>query len=106
MVALSVSFGQRGRQKKPVCLYTYAYRSQGCSYFVDKEYRKGVHWLETLRLRRTKILQAGYDVSCSVAMRSLHCPRTVRQSLERFVYESSTTVKKVLEQYTDNMTAT
>lgn len=30
--------------------------------FLDKEYRKGVHWLETLRLRRVKILQAGYNV--------------------------------------------
>ncbi|RDB29694.1 Rho GTPase-activating protein 27 [Hypsizygus marmoreus] len=37
----------------------------------DKEYRKGVHWLETLRLRRTKILEAGY------------------KSLEMFVEESS-----------------
>lgn len=29
----------------------------------DKEYRKGVHWLETLRLRRVKILESGYKVS-------------------------------------------
>lgn len=28
----------------------------------DKEYRKGVHWLETLRLRRTKILDNAYTV--------------------------------------------
>jgi hypothetical protein len=28
----------------------------------DKEYRKGVHWLETLRLRRTRILTSGYKV--------------------------------------------
>jgi hypothetical protein len=28
----------------------------------DREYRKGVHWLETLRLRRTKILEGGYKV--------------------------------------------
>jgi hypothetical protein len=28
----------------------------------DKEYRKGVHWLETLRIRRVKILEAGYMV--------------------------------------------
>ncbi|GLB36502.1 putative GTPase-activator protein for Rho-like GTPases [Lyophyllum shimeji] len=54
----------------------------------DREYRKGVHWLETLRLRRTKILEAGY------------------KSLEMFVEESSTIVKKALERYTDNMTAT
>ncbi|KAG1757960.1 hypothetical protein EDB19DRAFT_1660019 [Suillus lakei] len=54
----------------------------------DREYRKGVHWLETLRLRRTKILASGY------------------KSLETFVYEYSNTVKNVLEKYLDNMTAT
>ncbi|KAF7339971.1 Rho GTPase-activating protein 27 [Mycena venus] len=54
----------------------------------DKEYRNGVHWLETLRLRRIKILESGY------------------RSLEMFVQESSATVKKVLEKYTDNLTAT
>ncbi|KAJ6501691.1 hypothetical protein C8R47DRAFT_238374 [Mycena vitilis] len=54
----------------------------------DKEYRNGVHWLETLRLRRVKILESGY------------------RSLETFVQESSATVKQVLEKYTDNMTAT
>lgn len=32
---------------------------------LDREYRKGVHWLETLRLRRTKILESGYKVSYS-----------------------------------------
>ena len=30
----------------------------------DREYRKGVHWLETLSLRRTKILASGYQVIC------------------------------------------
>ncbi|KAF8973677.1 hypothetical protein BDZ97DRAFT_1900477 [Flammula alnicola] len=54
----------------------------------NREYRKGVHWLETLRLRRTKILEGGY------------------KSLEMFVDEASTTLKKVLEKYMDNMTAT
>ncbi|KAJ7770818.1 hypothetical protein DFH07DRAFT_255860 [Mycena maculata] len=54
----------------------------------DKEYRNGVHWLETLRLRRIKTLESGY------------------RSLETFVQESSATVKKVLEKYTDNMIAT
>ncbi|EGO28450.1 hypothetical protein SERLADRAFT_445900 [Serpula lacrymans var. lacrymans S7.9] len=54
----------------------------------DKEYRKGVHWLETLRLRRTKILEGAY------------------KSLEMFVHDYSTTVKGVLDQYVDNMTAT
>ncbi|KAG5648266.1 hypothetical protein DXG03_006225 [Asterophora parasitica] len=54
----------------------------------DREYRKGVHWLETLRLRRTKILEAGY------------------KSLEMFVEDSSIIVKKALKRYTDNMTAT
>ncbi|KAJ6519438.1 hypothetical protein C8R45DRAFT_1118001 [Mycena sanguinolenta] len=54
----------------------------------DKDYRNGVHWLETLRLRRIKILESGY------------------RSLEMFVQESSATVKNVLEKYTDNLTAT
>ncbi|KAK7058359.1 hypothetical protein VNI00_001993 [Paramarasmius palmivorus] len=54
----------------------------------DREYRKGVYWLETLRLRRTKTLESGYN------------------SLVMFAEECSETVKKVLEKYTDNMTAT
>ncbi|KAI0063187.1 RhoGAP-domain-containing protein [Artomyces pyxidatus] len=54
----------------------------------DKEYRKSVHWLETLRLRRVKILEAGYT------------------SLERFHFEASELVKKVLVMYADNMIAT
>ncbi|KAH9919137.1 uncharacterized protein B0H18DRAFT_882164 [Fomitopsis serialis] len=54
----------------------------------DKEYRKGVHWLETLRLRRVKILESGY------------------KSLEAFVRENAETVKSVLQKYTDNMVAT
>ncbi|KAK2461694.1 hypothetical protein APHAL10511_006157 [Amanita phalloides] len=54
----------------------------------DKEYRKGVHWLETLRRRRTKLLEAGYN------------------SLETFVKESSSLAKQILEKYMDNMAAT
>ncbi|TFK57655.1 RhoGAP-domain-containing protein [Heliocybe sulcata] len=54
----------------------------------DKEYRKAVHWLETLRLRRMKILEAGY------------------KSLEMFVFECAETVKNVLDKYIDNMIAT
>ncbi|KAI0662467.1 RhoGAP-domain-containing protein [Cubamyces menziesii] len=53
----------------------------------DKEYRKAVHWLETLRIRRVKILESGF------------------KSLESFIRESSETVKKVLEVYVDNLTA-
>jgi len=29
----------------------------------DKEYRKGIHWLETLRLRKVKTLEGGYKVN-------------------------------------------
>lgn len=54
----------------------------------DRDYRKGVHWLETLRLRRTKILESGY------------------KSLEMFVEEVSISMKRILEKYADNMTAT
>lgn len=45
-----------------VCLIiTYAERGP-VLHSLDKEYRKGVHWLETLRLRRIKILESGYQV--------------------------------------------
>jgi hypothetical protein len=30
---------------------------------LDKDYRKAVHWLETLRIRRIKTLEGGYNVS-------------------------------------------
>lgn len=39
------------------------------NFSTDREYRKGVHWLETLRLRRTKILASGYKV---IFLTSLH----------------------------------
>jgi hypothetical protein len=29
----------------------------------DKDYRKAIHWLETLRIRRVKTLEGGYNVS-------------------------------------------
>ncbi|EJD04273.1 uncharacterized protein FOMMEDRAFT_146262 [Fomitiporia mediterranea MF3/22] len=54
----------------------------------DKEYRKGVHWLETLRLRRSKILEGAF------------------QSLELFIDEAATQLKTVLEKYTANALAT
>ncbi|CDO72738.1 hypothetical protein BN946_scf184990.g21 [Trametes cinnabarina] len=53
----------------------------------DKEYRKAVHWLETLRIRRVKLLESGF------------------KSVESFVRESSETVKKAIEVYIDNLTA-
>ena len=30
---------------------------------LDKDYRKAVHWLETLRIGRIKTLEGGYNVS-------------------------------------------
>ncbi|KAG8831371.1 hypothetical protein FRC17_003252 [Serendipita sp. 399] len=54
----------------------------------DKEYRKGVHEMETLRLRREKILEAGYN------------------SLETLVLETSELMIKIVERYADNLTAT
>ncbi|EIN13461.1 RhoGAP-domain-containing protein [Punctularia strigosozonata HHB-11173 SS5] len=54
----------------------------------DKEYRRAVHWLETLRIRRSKTLEAAY------------------KSMELFVNEMSGAMKGVLERYTDNMIAT
>ncbi|KZS93245.1 RhoGAP-domain-containing protein [Sistotremastrum niveocremeum HHB9708] len=53
----------------------------------DKEYRKAVHWLETLRLNRIKILEGGY------------------KSLEIFAHECSYVMRKVLENYTSNLIA-
>lgn len=54
----------------------------------DKEYRKGVHAMETLRLRREKILEAGYT------------------SLETLVAETADLMVRVIERYSDNLTAT
>ncbi|KAG8954128.1 hypothetical protein FRC04_000348 [Tulasnella sp. 424] len=54
----------------------------------DNEYRKGVHWLETLRLRRAKTIRSGYT------------------SLEDFLWEQGATVQSVLQKYTDSLLAT
>ncbi|TDL28854.1 hypothetical protein BD410DRAFT_760544 [Rickenella mellea] len=54
----------------------------------DREYRKGVHWLETLRIRRVKILEGAF------------------KSLELFIAESGDIMKKVLDKYADNTAAT
>lgn len=55
-------FGLNVRPRRPVSTahLLHLLKAQNLS---DKEYRKGVHWLETLRLRRTKILEAAYTVS-------------------------------------------
>ena len=34
---------------------------------LDHEYRKGVHWLETLRIRKIKTLESAYRVRIRVA---------------------------------------
>lgn len=68
----------------------------------DKEYRKAVHWLETLRIRRVKILEGGYNVRHMPWYRSTSRTLSV-QSLERFVLEGTETVKKVLITYADTM---
>lgn len=36
----------------------------------DKEYRRGVHWLETLRLRRQTVLRSAYAVSPTYSFHS------------------------------------
>jgi len=59
-------------------------------HLLDRDYRKGVHWLETLRLRRTKTLENGYKVSAKSVF--VTCPklgsesRNVRRRISR-VYE-------------------
>jgi hypothetical protein len=51
---------------------------------LDKDYRKAVHWLETLRIRRIKTLEGGYNVSHTLCWRpyttNIICaePRTLR----------------------------
>ncbi len=70
--------------------------------YLDKDYRKAVHWLETLRIRRVKTLEGGYNVSDVLCPKLT--PRTSStQSLERFVYEGTETIKKVLVTYVDTM---
>jgi len=51
---------------------------------LDKDYRKAVHWLETLRIRRIKTLEGGYNVS-----RTLCC----RQDPMNVVCVESTTLR-------------
>lgn len=55
---------QSGRLKKPVSsIVTRVYAMRWLIVLcLDKEYRKAVHWLETLRLRRVKLLEGGYNV--------------------------------------------
>lgn len=69
----------------------------------DKEYRKAVHFLETLRIRRFKLLESGYTVRLDMNMLYLTCSDDIAQSMESFIRESSETVKNVLERYTDNL---
>jgi hypothetical protein len=75
---------------------------------LDKDYRKAVHWLETLRIRRVKILEGGYNVSDMSCYAVGRCCVTrphsrFAQSLERFIYEGTETVKTVLVTYADTM---
>jgi hypothetical protein len=74
----------------------------------DKDYRKGVHWLETLRIRRKKILEAGYTVRIILksAQPGSQLLSIIFQSLHLFINESSETLQSVLIKYTDNLTAT
>lgn len=50
-------------------------------HFADQEYRKAIHWLETLRIRRVKTLEAGYNVRHSdlSTYASLTCPIEPRE---------------------------
>ncbi|KAL0950641.1 hypothetical protein HGRIS_007429 [Hohenbuehelia grisea] len=54
----------------------------------DKEYRRGIHFLETLRLRRARTVAAGY------------------QSLAAFVDEQASVLSNVIARYSDNLMAT
>ncbi|KAG6866016.1 hypothetical protein C0991_009424 [Blastosporella zonata] len=64
----------------------------------DREYRKGVHWLETLRLRRTKTLEGGFksleilvDYSTAKGLQDGEVPKIIRiciQEIDRRGLES------------------
>jgi hypothetical protein len=100
-----VQFEQRGTQMKQVSGKVHRHRSFSLIPSSDKEYRKAVHWLETLRLRRTKILEGGYKVGHSQFSKKWLAPLPmIHQSLEMFVEDAATLVKKAFEKYTDNMT--
>ena len=49
--------------RKQVSPTTPIFSTSFAKFFLDKDYRKAVHWLETLRIRRVKILEGGYNVS-------------------------------------------
>ena len=51
----------------------------------DKEYRKGVHWLETLRLRRATIIRSGYTVRDGIP---LHLPLFLMSTLRAWKISS------------------
>ena len=64
-VPRTVRFAQFVRNVKPMRLVSVISASSLINLFrfvSDKEYRKGVYWLETLRLRRSKILESAYTV--------------------------------------------
>ena len=51
------------RPKTPVCCPILCWPWLSVKFSTDKEYCKGVHWLENLQLHKTKTLDAGYTVS-------------------------------------------
>lgn len=68
----------------------------------DKDYRKAVHWLETLRIRRIKTLEGGYNVSRTLCCRP-DSMNAILQSLQRFVFEGTELIKNVLVKYADTL---
>ena len=67
---------------------------------LDKEYRKGVHWLETLRLRRSKIVDGAFQVSQLTVQGFTRRNDNYHQSLELLVRDSVLKMKDVFEKYT------
>lgn len=74
------------------------------TYSIDKEYRKGVHHFETLRLRRQKILEGAFVVSLViVAVAKAFLIFEYIKSLELFIEDASSKMRACLDKYTGNL---
>lgn len=74
------------------------------TYSIDKEYRKGVHHFETLRLRRQKILEGAFVVSLvTVAVAKAFLIFEYFKSLELFIEDASSKMRACLDKYTGNL---
>lgn len=66
--------------------------------YLEREYRKGVHWLETLRIRKVKTLEGGCNVCASKETFKIMSAESL-QSLESFIREVAEALRNVLSCY-------